>query len=133
MPTPPKTFTPPDFTIDQWQTNITLSDIKVTLYAGEPGSIIWSVSADQYNRTHATGTPNNGTVYVYLTDAAGGVIPSSRNERITISPGHTGCREQGHQVWQGTVGGFPDDGNLLATIAGVKLACERITYGTANC
>lgn len=128
MPAPPsKTFSPPDFTIDPAQANIILSKIKVTLEENGGGVLAWTFSANQYNRTHATGSPNNATVYVDLMNAAGGVIPGGR---IVFHPSHLGCRGGSVQVWSGQEPDYPD---ALATISDVRLACQAITYDVDPC
>ncbi|MET3995850.1 hypothetical protein ABID65_007522 [Bradyrhizobium sp. S3.9.2] len=135
-PIPSKTFRPPDFTIDGGQANINLSSILITIFVEEEhgrGLVQWSLAANQYNRTHAVGAPNNPYLYILLLDQAGGVIPNRAGRKITISPSHIGCLNQGNLVWQGGEAGFPDDGDLLDTIAGVRLECERISYGTDVC
>jgi hypothetical protein len=128
---PSRTFNAPDFTVDEIQTNIILTKIVVTVSSDGSGVVGWTVSADQYNRTHATGQPDHGTVYVDLMNANGGVIPT--NDRISFHPAHSGCRGMPNQVWEGQSSGFPPDGDLLNAIVQVRLACERITYDVDPC
>ena len=128
-PIPSKTLTPPNFTIDRNHVNITLSNIKVTIIA-DIGVVSWSLSADQYNRTHAIGSPNNATLYIDLLDRDGGVIPG---QRITASPSHLGCREEPNQVWEGQATGYPFEGSLLDTIVNIRLSSDDITYNVAPC
>lgn len=126
--------TPANFTIDQDQANILLSNIEVGLFAdNNTGVISWSLSADQYNKTELNDNPSNGTLYLYLLDSGGAVIPSASGKNIAMFPSHVHCREQGTQVWQGKAYGYPTGGDLLATIKNVSLGCEKITYDVGTC
>ncbi|MGY0573572.1 hypothetical protein ACTGJ9_022875 [Bradyrhizobium sp. RDM12] len=127
-------FTPPDFTIDPGQANIVFSNIKVAIFADDAvGSVSWSLSADQYNKTQSNDKPHNGTLYLNLLDDRGAIIPSSTGKKITMFPGHTHCRNQGNQVWQGTAYGYPTGQDLLTLIKNVSLSCEAITYVVGPC
>jgi hypothetical protein len=129
-PIPSKTFSPPNFTIDRNHVNIVLRNIKVTIIA-DIGAVSWSLSADQNNRTHATGyVPKNPTIHIDLLDRDGGVIPG---DRITLAPSHVRCGEAPNQVWEGRVSDYPIEGSLLDTIVDIRLSSEDITYDVASC
>ena len=129
-PIPSKTFSRANFTIDGNHVNIILSNIKVTIFA-DVGVVSWSLSADQDNRTHATGySPKNATLYIDLLDRDGGVIPG---DRIMLSPSHAVCREAHNQVWEGQAAGYPFEGSLLDTILDIRLSSEDIAYNVAPC
>jgi hypothetical protein len=134
MPAPPsQTYPVNDFTLNpHGQANITLSKINVTIAPDGAGGVAWSLTADQYNHTQATSSPNNAYVYIDLYNAAGGVIPIPQGNRIVFSPSHLSCRELGKQVWEGNAYGYPP-GDLLASINNVALACETITYEVGPC
>src|SRR4051794_22997793 len=79
-----KELTHGEFVVDRNQRNIVLSNIRLTISANG-GVIYWSIDFDQYNRTHATGTPNNATVYIDLLYNNGALVPG---DQIKIAPRH---------------------------------------------
>ena len=132
-PNDSKVFNPLDFTIDPKQTNIILSNISVTLISAGGRDLAWSVSADQYNKTHSIDQRKYGTVYMQLLNGKGGVIPTPTSGPLAFNPSHEGCLSMPQQLWQGTAQGFPGNNDVLASVVNVRFTCENITHKTDDC
>jgi hypothetical protein len=121
---------PQPFIIDPNQTNIEIYNLKLTFVASA-GTVQWNIVYDQYNKTHATDTPNNATLYIYLLDSTGNRIPGPP---LTYNPDHTFCLLRHISSPSDiTTSGFPSTVNLETTATSIELACEDITYPTHNC
>jgi hypothetical protein len=117
------------FVIDPVQRNIDISGLVFSIAASQ-GSIQYSIEYDQYNATHAIGSPNNAALYMDLLDINGHTIPGPQ---IIEYPEHDFCHHRHVIRSQNHAEGYPEDLDLLNAIVAVALRCGLITYDVDVC